>query len=168
MLKELIVGCQGYVGKRLLELTNGEGASHGNPIYHHHHLIDLRVPLDHPLPDADVVYICAAINGAMKCEGNAQSYRVNVDGTFALANEYRKRGSFVVWVSSRSLEWSTSAYAMQKRQGEALLTPLGVGIVRAGRVTDGNLDDLCGALMTVGRNKVSGLTVWGTDDVAYR
>jgi hypothetical protein len=166
-VRELVVGCQGYIGAKLMHLSGAEGASHGNPNYHPYHLVDLKYPLDPTPPQTEIAYICAGINGAQKCEGNAEAYRINVDGTVELAKHYTQQGTFVVWISSRSLEWSTSAYARQKQIAEAMLYPLGVGIVRAGRVTADNVDDLCATLMEVGRGRIGGLTIWGTDDIAY-
>lgn len=163
-----MVGADGFIGKRLLELTGGEGTSRGNPIYHHHHVLDLKEFNSDTLPDADVVYICAGVNGAKNCEGNQEAHRTNVDGTIKLAKHYVGHGAFVVWVSSTTVEWANTSYARQKAMTETVLFNVpNVGIVRAGRVLHSNVDDLCNVLMKVGRDGIEGLTLWGTDEKPY-
>lgn len=119
-------------------------------------------------PDGDVIYICAAINGQKRCEGNPESHHVNVDATIRIMKHYVARGAFPVWISSRSLEWSDSTYSRQKAMVECVAINLPVGIVRAGRITQENVVELCDVLIKVGKERSPGLRVWGTDDIAYK
>jgi dTDP-4-dehydrorhamnose reductase len=163
-LTELVIGGEGYIGSRLLKMIPGASATTRRS-----HLwmsfMDLANVGSFPL--ADIVYICAGVNGAMACEGNSKAYRVNVDGTVKLAQHYSKTG-FVVWISSTTVEWSNSAYARMKQVTEGILRVMpNVGIVRAGRVVNSNVEDLCKTLIDVGRGKITGVTLWGEDEKPY-
>lgn len=163
-MRELVIGSDGFIGSRLLELTGGVGTSRRvTPgLQHYMDLSQLG-----SLPGADVAYICAGVNGAMNCEGNPKAYTINVDSTIRLAEHYSKTG-FAVWISSTTVMWSDSCYARWKQVTESYLRTLpNVGIVRAGRVVKSNLDDLCNTLIEVGRNKLSGLHLWGEDEKPY-
>lgn len=165
-MREVVIGIDGFIGSAMaVKLPNAVHTTH-KPFH-----VDGRWPFDlldfGPLPSADVVYICAGFNGQKKCEGNPVSHHVNVDATIRLAKHYINEGAFPVWISSRSLEWCNSAYSRQKMFVESVFHLLPVGIVRAGRVTPDNLDDLCDTLIAVGRSKRCGLTVWGTDEISY-
>lgn len=120
------------------------------------------------LPEADIAYLCAGVNGTLTCARDPQgSFRVNVDGTLYVAERYRGK-SFVVWISSTTVEWCSEAYAVQKRTAETVLRTMPhVGIVRAGRVTKENVSDLCETLVEVGRSGKSGVTVWNPDEKPY-
>jgi dTDP-4-dehydrorhamnose reductase len=144
-----------------MEMSGAEGACRGNPLYHNHHLINLLDFTD--VPPADIVYICAGVNGALRCEGSPEAYRTNVDGTIRLVRAYSS--AFVVWISSSTVEWGNSQYARMKAQVEAvLLNNPNVGIVRAGRVLESNVDDLCTTLLKVGRGRIGHLTLWGAEE----
>jgi dTDP-4-dehydrorhamnose reductase len=126
--------------------------------------LDLLAPPAAIAP-ADVVYLCAGVNGFQRCEQDRTAYRANVDGTLAVAALARRAGAFLVWVSSDCVEWSASAYARQKSLVEVyLMAAGGAGIVRAARVTDANLDALCATLIRVGRGRLVGLTRWDGAD----
>lgn len=166
-MTEIILGSDGYIGGRL-----GAHLPDAIKTTRIGSYLDGRWPLDlthySRLPEGDIVYFCAGINGAKKCEGNNDSYAVNVDATLKVIREYTKRGTFVVWISSRSIEWAKTDYARHKQVVEcALWCNDNVGIVRAGRVTGDNIDALCHELILTGKSRKSGLTVWGSDDVAY-
>ena len=121
-----------------------------------------------PLPAADIVYICAGVNGALTCSQNAQiSYRTNVDGTIYVAEHYRDK-AFVVWVSSTTVEWQMEHYGHQKRITETVLRamPHG-GIVRAGRVLQPEIDDLCRMMIRVGRERDRNIVLWNEDEKPY-
>jgi dTDP-4-dehydrorhamnose reductase len=167
-MRELVIGVDGFIGRRMLDLTGAEGTSRGNPCFHGHHHLDLLGFSESDLPKADMVYLCAGVNGAMKCAGNQESYRVNVDATIRLAQHYSSSGSFLVWLSSTSVEWSIEAYARQKAMAETAIRMLpSTGIIRAGRVVRSNLDDLCHRMIAVGRTRTSGVTLWGEDERPY-
>lgn len=179
-MKEIIVGADGFIGSNLAQLVpeaicttrkpaewgaySGPGGSSDAP--KRRFQLDL-LALDTP-PAGDLVWLCAGVNGQKRCEGNPESHHVNVDATIRLAKLYVEQGAFVVWISSRSLEWCASAYSRQKAMAETVLTTMPVGIVRAGRVTPANVLDLCATLIRVGRARAPGLTVWGTDDISYQ
>lgn len=169
-MKEIVIGADGYIGSRLRELANAEGTSRKNPIYTEHHHLDLLNPGQY-LPFGDIYYLCAGVNGFRACEGNPEAWRVNVDATLWLVRSVMaiKTDAFVVWISSSTVQWSDSAYARQKAHVEAALgLSSRVGIVRAGRVINENRDDLCRTLLHVGRGRVAGLTVWGSDEPPYK
>lgn len=161
-MKELVIGL-GFIGTRLREMTNAEGATRGNPIYHPHHVIDLLNVKPDTLPTADLVYITAGINGQAACEGNPKSWLTNCDGTISITREYTRRGSWVVWLSSSTVEWASSAYARQKAFTESVLLNMDCSIIRPGRVTKENLEDLCTTIINAGRNKWPGITRWGEE-----
>lgn len=167
-MTELVIGADGFIGQRLQQLSKAEGTSRRNPLFlPNSYYLELDRFSDGDLPDADLIYLCAGINGAMKCEGNKDAFRVNVDSTIRIAQHYTPK-SFLVWISSMSSEWANTAYARQKAYAECALRLMpNVGIVRAGRVTKDNLDDLCKTLIKVGREKIEGITLWGSDDT-YR
>lgn len=111
-------------------------------------------------PKADVAFICAGIVGYKHCEGNAESWRVNVDGTIALIDTLLEQGSFVVFMSSDAVEHMPStAYGLQKAAVEAFLRTRArreSAYVRAGRVDGDCLAPLCNLLLLVGSEKLSG------------
>lgn len=159
--RELVIGADSFIGRRLKQLTGAEGTSRRGNSEHHLdcHFMDVRY-----LPSADIVYLCAAANGQKICEGNALAYRVNVDATIRLAKHYQGK-AFFVWISSSTVEWANSAYARHKALTETALRMMpGVGIVRAGRVLKSNVDDLCRTLMEVGRNRIEDVTIWGSEE----
>jgi nucleoside-diphosphate-sugar epimerase len=164
-MSELVIGADGFIGSRLVEMCACVGTSRRPGTKHLH--FDMSVPRAILIP-ADIVYVCAGANGAKRCEGNQDAFRVNVDAPIEIANEVAKAKGFMVWISSMSVEWLDGAYQRQKLAAEMVLRSMPhVGVVRAGRVTRDNRDDLCELLVAVGRNKVSGLTRWGTDEIAY-
>jgi len=167
-VKELVVGADGFIGSKLQQELNCEGTSRKNPLYHQNHYLDLSNFQESDLPRADVVYLCFGVNGSLTCAQNPQeSFRINVDSTIKLAKHYSK-SSFVVWIGSTTVEWSTDHYARQKLTTETVLRTLpNVSIVRAGRVTKENLDDLIYTLKGLGRNKIPGVKLWGEDEKPY-
>ncbi len=174
-MRELIIGGDGRVGSALRRhlpdamWTSRRGSSFG--------AIRFDMLERGPLPDADIVYMCAGMNGGLSCAQDIQtSYRVNVDGTIHVAEWYRERGSpsnynstaFVVWVSSTTVEWQMDPYGREKRVVEtALRTMPHVGIVRAGRVLAANIDDLCRLMIRIGRERDRRLTLFAEDERPY-
>lgn len=162
---ELVIGADGFIGSRLVEMCACVGTSRRPGTKHLH--FDLMTEKA-VVPTSDIVYICAGANGAKRCEGVQESYRINVDAPIEIAQQVSRYGGFTVWVSSMSVEWMDGAYQRQKRATEGVLRVIpNTAIVRAGRVTRDNLDSLCEHMMAVGRNRFSGLTRWGTDEIAY-
>lgn len=163
-MREAVLGANGYIGRHLAEiLPDAMHIGRGS--------IDLRMlPAQRTLaPACDILYLCAGANGAKACEGNQDSFIVNVDAPIFLAEKMAERGGFMVFISSMSIEWLDTAYQRQKLAAETVLRTMpNVGIVRAGRVVDGNIDDLCATMLKIGRNRLRGVTRWGNDDIAYR
>lgn len=167
-MNELVIGADGFIGAALQRMSGARGTSRRNPtLLPNDYYLDLLNFTAQDLPPADIVYLCAGVNGAKSCEGNQESYRVNVDATIRIARHYKECGSFVVWISSTTVEWSATDYARQKALSEIGLSLLGAGIVRAGRVLQSNVYGLCQTMLQVGRDGVQGVTLWGVDEKPY-
>lgn len=158
---EAVLGASGYIGRHLaaalpdaLRWTRAD--------------IDLR-RIPPPVPACDILYLCAGANGAKACEGNQDSFIVNVDAPIVLAEKMAARGGFMVFISSMSIEWLDTAYQRQKLAAETVLRTMpNVGIVRSGRVVDGNINHLCDLMILTGRGRIPGVVRWGNDEIAYR
>lgn len=163
---EAIIGADGYIGSKLAQRLPNAIRTSRRPAY-----LEGAWPFDLEecgrLPDADIAYLCAGVNGTLTCARDPQrSYRINVDGTIRVAAHYREK--FLVWISSTTVEWCSEAYAVQKRAAETVLILMPhVAIVRAGRVTNANVESLLDELIRVGRGRVQGLTVWNADEKPY-
>ena len=169
-MRELIIGMDGFIGRNLcrhipdaLKTTRCNASLDAPGVSY----FDMLNP--GPLPDADVVYICTGVNGALTVSQDTQrAYRVNVDGTIYVA-DYYPQSTFIVWLGSTTCEWSTEHYGRQKQAAESYLRRLpNVGIIRAGRVLQSNVDDLCELMMDVGRNRKRGVRLWGEDEKPYQ
>lgn len=166
-LRELIIGMDGFIGRHLCaRLPEAKRTSRRNAALEDAHYFDLLT--QGPLPDADIVYLCAGINGTLTCANDPQrSYRINVDGTIYVAEHYRDK-AHVVWISSTTVEWMVEHYGRQKRTAENHLRTLPhVGMARAGRVLNSNVGNLCDLLIDIGRNKKRGVFLWGEDERPY-
>lgn len=158
----------GFIGRNLCQhLPHAIKTTRRNSRLETAHYFDMVRSI--PLPGADVVYLCAGINGTLTCANDPQrSWRVNVDGTIRVAEHYVGK-AFVVWISSTTVEWLTEHYGRQKRAAECHLRTLPhVGIVRAGRVLQSNVDDLCKLMIDIGRNKKRGVVLWNEDEKPYQ
>jgi dTDP-4-dehydrorhamnose reductase len=119
--------------------------------------MDLSEPVK-SLPDHDVVFIVAAVNGFQACEGNPVAYRVNVDAPIAIARLSKSMGGFPVFVSSDSVEWcGSSAYARQKALAEIGLTMCDGAIVRPNRITPAKVGLFVRFLIELGKAKTPGI-----------
>lgn len=173
---ELIIGGDGRIGSKLREhLPQANWTTRRHPTelrMYHFDLLERG-----PLPPADIVYLCAGVNGGLTCVQDIQSsFRANIDGTVHIAEWYRERGSlsnpnstaFVVWISSTTVEWQLDPYGREKRTTETILRTMPhVGIVRAGRVTKENIDELCCLLIRIGRERDRRLTLFAEDERPY-
>jgi dTDP-4-dehydrorhamnose reductase len=167
-MRELIIGQDGFIGRNLCRhLPDARRTTRRNAAMETAEYFDLAKR--GPLPDADIVYLCAGVNGTQICANDPQrSYRVNVDGTIYVAEHYRGK-AFVVWISSTTVEWLTEHYGRQKRIAECHLRMLShVGVVRAGRVLQSNVDDLCKLMISMGRENRRGVVIWGEDEKPYQ
>ncbi len=158
--RELVIGMDGYIGRHLCarlpdaKRTTRREAGAGNT-----HYFDLAT--QGPLPDADIVYVCAGVNGTETCARDPQrNYRINVDGTIYVAEHYQDK-AFVVWISSTTVEWLLDHYGQQKRIVENHLRTLPhVGMVRAGRIDHRNVEDLCSLMIDIGRTRRRGIVLF--------
>ncbi len=163
---KVIIG-EGFIGGMLARLIPDAIQTTRRP-----RVLDGRWPYDMTeggsLPDVEVAFLCAGVNGSLSCARDPQgSYRTNVDGTVRVAEHYRGK-AFLVWLSSTTVEWSSDDYGTQKRMAESILRQMPhVGIVRAGRVTTGNVRDLCRKMIEVGEAKIPGVHLWGEDEKPY-
>lgn len=167
-MTELIIGMDGFIGRNLhRHLPDALVTTRRTNRLETAKYFDLARP--GPLPDADVVYLCAGVNGTLTCANDPQrSWRVNVDGTIHVAEYYADK-AFVVWISSTTVEWLTEHYGRQKRAAECHLRTLShVGMVRAGRVLQSNVDDLCRLMIDIGRTKSRGVVLWNEDEKPYQ
>lgn len=164
-MRELIIGMDGFIGRNLHQhLPDAIVTTRRSNRLETAHYFDLARP--GPLPDADIVYLCAGVNGTLTCAQDPQrSWRVNVDGTIYVA----EHSVFLVWISSTTVEWLNEHYGRQKRTAESHLRALPyVGIVRAGRVLQSNVDDLCSLMIDIGRNRKRGVVLWNEDEKPYQ
>lgn len=166
-MRELVIGANGFIGKNMCRhLPHALRTTRRNAELEGAYFFDLIK--QGPLPAADVVYLCGGVNGTLTCANDPQrSWRANVDGTIYVAEHYNE--SFVVWVSSTTVEWLSEHYGRQKRAAEAHLRTLAnVGIVRAGRVLQSNVDNLCQTMIEIGRRRKRCLVLWGEDEKPYQ
>lgn len=167
-MKELIIGVDGFIGSKLSQLLPEAIQTSRRFSY-----LNGPYPFDlsecGPLPDADIVYLCAGVNGSLSCAQNPQeTYRTNVDGTLYVAEFCKRKAAHLIWISSTTVEWCNEAYALQKRTTEQALRFMPhVGIVRAGRVTHQNVFDLAQEMIRIGRNKETGVHLWNADEKPY-
>jgi nucleoside-diphosphate-sugar epimerase len=162
---ELIIGGDGFLGSHLRKwLPEALVTTRGHAVHHH---LDLLNPGE--VPQCDIAYFCASINGFQPCQGNVYAYRTNVDGTLAVCRKLLKQGSFVVWISSCAVEWSIGhSYALQKQLVEiALQMQPNCAVVRSGRILPSNVDDLCKTVIKVGHERIEGVTLWGINEPPY-
>jgi nucleoside-diphosphate-sugar epimerase len=165
-VRELIIGGDGFIGTALRRSLPEAVATtrRRDMVGPFLDLLEVRA-----VPACDVAYLCAGANGAKACEGSQAAFRVNVDAPIEIARLVAAGGGFTVFVSSMSVEWLSTAYQRHKLAAEGALRAMpAVGIVRAGRVVKTNLDELCETLIHVGRNRVAGVTRWGSDELAYQ
>lgn len=148
----VIVGTSGFIGSSLLRVAKGMGKSVTG-----YTRSEFDILKDDFEGYPSVLYLMAAFNGFQKCEGNPLAYRTNVDGTIRMA----KKAAHMVWLSSDSVEWSNSAYSRQKQLTEMALQSIGnTSIIRCGRVTKDNVDDLCRVILDRGSEQRPGLYLW--------
>ena len=167
-MNRLVLGADGFVGKTLHNRLRCFGTTRrsfssgwdGQLVR-----FDCLKPDWAVLDGYDVIYVCAAANGARACEGVQESFWVNVDFPIELA---RRHPAFIVWVSSMSVEWMDGAYTRQKLACESVLRVMpSVGVVRAGRVLKSNVEDLCKTMVEVGEERREGVTRWGDETSVY-
>lgn len=155
-----IIGSDGFIGSNLYEL-----ASRNHTVYGTSRRSGAAFPLDLlrvddvSLPHADVSFLCAAVANYRLCEGNAEAWRINVDGTLAVAKRLMRAGSFVVFLSSVAAEWAThSAYGRAKAIVECTLQAMGdPAIIRFERVTPITVETMVSRVLGIGLARRPGI-----------
>ena len=159
-MKALVVGGDGLLGRNLVEAIYEAGhdvVRTSRDALSDAFYLDLSRPIP-VLPTCDVIYLCAAMSGFAKCEGNPLSYVVNVDAPLEIA---RRRVAFPVYVSSDAVEFiSGTAYARQKMQVELGILMLDGAVIRPGKFSQANVASLCRLMIDVGVNRKSGVHRW--------
>jgi nucleoside-diphosphate-sugar epimerase len=162
----LVIGGHGLIGTALCnELrTRGlpfQGTHRFDPMMIY---LDLRDPKNWPSISVSVVYLVAAIPGFPKCEGNRDSWVVNVDAPIALARHFHHGGgatqAFPVFLSSDTVEWSNAAYPRQKAQVEAYINSIDGAIIRPSKVAPERAGELAKVIVDVGLSRKPGVTRW--------
>ena len=159
-MKALVIGGDGLLGRNLVEALYEAGhevVRTSRDVLSDALYLDLSRPIP-TLPPCDVIYLCAAMSGFAKCEGNPLSYVVNVDAPLEIA---RRKTAFPVYVSSDAIEFvSSTAYARQKMQAELGILMLDGAVIRPGKFNQDNVAPLCRLMINVGVNRKSGVHRW--------
>lgn len=136
--------------------------------------LDLERPPRH-LPACDVAFLCAGIKGFRECEGNAQSWRVNVDGVLAVGRRLLRQMDvpFIVYVSTSAVEWLDTAYARQRAMVEGGLLAMSdandqVAIVRADKFTAETAPELAHRMIEIAHARADGIHHWVETPVMVR
>lgn len=174
-MRELIIGMDGFIGRHLCErlpdamrTTRRVPARPNPPSIQPWRITHFDLLRPSALAAADVVYLCAGINGNLTCSLDPRtSYRVNVDGTIWVAEWCRNTGATLVWLSSTTVMWLNEHYGQQKRLAETYLRAMPhVAIVRAGRVMKDNVGELCDLMIEMS-GRPGELVIWNADERPY-
>ncbi len=154
----LVVGGDGLIGAALAARLRGSGCRalvttrRPVPAGAERLFLDLSTDIgDWRAPDdVGVAYLCAACTGMRACEDAPEATRrINVEGTVAVAEAVRRRGAFLVFLSSNSVFDGTipfpladappgpaTEYGRQKAEAERRIRALGedVAVVRLTKV----------------------------------
>lgn len=169
-MRHLVIGGDGFIGSAVRQELAGRGATLAWTSRRHaasappRWRFDLR---DDPavLPDADLVYLVAAVPTFLACETDRESWRVNVDGTIAVAQRFPD--AFLVFVSSDSVEWcGSAALARQKSQVEGYLRHRRAAILRPTRVNRSGVLLFAQFAVDLALVARAGVHSWSEPDVA--
>lgn len=121
------------------------------------------------LPPAEVAFLCAAVTGYAVCRENpGRTWRVNVEGTVALARRLRERGCRVVYLSTAAVfdgraphraategTCPNTEYGRSKAAAEAALLAMGggVAVVRLTKVIPPDFPLFGGWIEALGRGE---------------
>lgn len=153
----LVIGGSGLIGAAVVSSLRSDGHEVMAPSHREFDL--LQPPNMQPYRGIKIAVLCAGIKGLQPCEGNVESWRVNVDGAVSVGRALMWQGSQLVYVSSDAVEWSNSSYARQKALVEMCLLAAGNPvIVRPSRVSEDRAPEL--ARMIVGIMHQPGIHHW--------
>lgn len=172
-MKSLIIGATGFIGSSLAQhLPDAHVAGRKSVLERKWVYLDLLKPDDsfRDFSLYDVVYLCAGINGTkVNAHSPTVAFKTNVDGTIWIAERCARYHAFLVWISSVNVYWDQNLYATYRIYAEGYLRNMpNVGIVRAGRVDNGNIDDLCHLMIQVGTARQRCLVTWNEDEQPYK
>lgn len=163
----MVIGGNGLIGSAVVAYVQASSAYEKLIVTTRnskHNPLDLAEPHRFGIGDWNgfTCFLCAGITGFETCAvAPRYSWKVNVDGVVNVAMRLIKRGTFIVYPSSEAVEWSTGAYASQRRQVEAvLLSTWYAAIVRCGRVTEENKRSCAEALFNRGIEREPGIYRW--------
>lgn len=125
-------------------------------------LRDMELPHVEKAPGMNVVYLVAAITGAIRCERDPDAWLVNAEAPVALATQAKARGWHVVFLTSGAPEVAPhTALAMQKSYAGLAVLLLGGCVVRpVGPVPPERYVELADLLVRVGAEGRTGLVRW--------
>lgn len=161
-MKPLIVGGDAFLGKHLAARLGNAEVTSRRPGAKHYYYLGKSLPWH--LPQSDVIYLVGGITKFKECEIDPQAYHINVDAQLEIASHHAR--AFIVYVSSETCEWpNQTAYGSHKRACElGLMAVCGgfqrLAIVRPGRITANDVDQLCDLLIDVGGARKQGIHRW--------
>ena len=176
-MRVLVVGGDGKIGAalctRLLEqghsvIKTTRRSDPDAPVRRNEEIVNLDLR-DPTLPDAawvggqiDVVYLIAAITGAINCEQDPRAWLVNAEAPVAMAQQSCARGCHVVFLTSGAPEVAPhTALAMQKSYAGLAVLMLGGCVVRpVPAVSPEKYAEFAGLLVRVGDERRTGLVRW--------
>jgi dTDP-4-dehydrorhamnose reductase len=159
-MKHLFIGGGGLVGSAAVQVAEAmalDWMAISRPNLDLSKLIDTRT-----LPDADVVYLIAAIRKLSRANLDpVYTWRVNADAPVILAKHYSRQGTFVVFVSSDDVESAgAGAYARQKTFAESFMNTINAAIIRPGEIRPEAATEFAILMLKIGIDRQSGLYWW--------
>ena len=148
-LKALVIGSNGFIGKRLVETLPTFGIEVTGADRTDIDLLNLDLKR---WLTFDVVYICAGVTKFLDCESNPDAYRVNVDAPIEIGRFYDK----VVFLSSEVVEKGLhTAYGLQKALAEVGLRGVCNPVIArlCKKVTVENLESCCSWLANLAKSE---------------
>jgi len=141
-VRALIIGVDSTIGRALSIAFASAGIAWSGTSRRSLHPPDMlppdMLPLDlctlaglDALPDADTIYLCAAMTREVECRANpALSRQINVEAPVALTRMFRARGAHIVFLSSNAV-FDGSKPGRREGEPPSPTTPYGSGKVEA-------------------------------------